>query len=190
MNMTTLSNRIKYEGENSLKNLRIFLKTIERNMNNSINIEATLDKNRISKGFSLKIIQLNGIKKIIDKSIPKHKYFIRYFINMYNSLNDKFYGNTYRSEKIEVQINDKFQIILLNQEAFYAYVLSPDPNNDNFVVQIIFVETNENEDIINQSCEGWTILKVNRNVSGNPNDHPTQQISFNSSDIFLGSPRE
>ena len=55
MNMTTLSNRIKYEGENSLKNLRIFLKTIERNMNNSINIEATLDKNRISKGFSLKI---------------------------------------------------------------------------------------------------------------------------------------
>ena len=52
MNMTTLSNRIKYEGENSLKNLRIFLKTIERNMNNSINIEATLDKNRISKGFS------------------------------------------------------------------------------------------------------------------------------------------
>ena len=63
MNMTTLSNRIKYEGENSLKNLRIFLKTIERNMNNSINIEATLDKNRISKGFSLKIIQLNGIKK-------------------------------------------------------------------------------------------------------------------------------
>ena len=190
MNMTTLSNRIKYEGENSLKNLRIFLKTIERNMNNSVNIETTLDKNRKSKGFSLKIIQLNGIKKIIDKPIPRHKYFIRYFINMYNSLNDKFYGNTYRSEKIEVQINDKFQIILLNQQAFYAYVLSPDPNNDNFVVQIIFVETNENEDIINQSCEGWTILKVNRNVSGDPNDHPTQQVSYNTSDIFLGSPRD
>ena len=187
MKNTTLSNFVKYDGEDSVKNLRIFLKKIERNMNNSINIENTLDKNRKSKGFSLKIIQLNGLKKIIEKPNPNHKYFIRYFINMYNTSNEKFYGNTFRSEKIEVKINDNYQITVVNPELFYAYVLSPDEKNDNYVVQIIFVETNENEDIINQSCEGWTILKINRNVSG---ENQNQQVSNTTSDIFLGSPRD
>ncbi len=186
---TTVSDLVSYSGSHGAKNLRLFIKAIERNMNNSINIDNTLDKERKSKGYALKIMQINGLKKIINEPNPKNKYFIRYFINIFNIKTKKFYGNTYRSPIIPIEINDNHYIKQINLEPFYAYVLSPDFNHDFFVVQIIFVETNEDEDILSETCEGWTYFKIKRNVSGNPNDHPPEQLSFTTSPLFYGSPK-
>ena len=69
-------------------------------MNNSINIENTLDQNKSSRGISIKIEQIKGLKKNVKDLNPNNKYFIRFFMNMCNRRNNKFYGNTYRGEKI------------------------------------------------------------------------------------------
>ena len=60
---STVSDLVSYSGDNSVKNLRLFFKSIERNMNNSINIENTLDQNKSSRGISIKIEQIKGLKK-------------------------------------------------------------------------------------------------------------------------------
>ena len=61
---TTVSDLVSYSGSNGAKNLRLFIKAIERNMNNSINIDNTIQKERKSKGFAIKLMQINGLKKI------------------------------------------------------------------------------------------------------------------------------
>ena len=185
---TTVSDLVSYSGSNGAKNLRLFIKAIERNMNNSINIDNTIQKERKSKGFAIKLMQINGLKKIINEPNPKRKYFIRYFINIYNDRNLKFLGNTYRSPNIPVQINDNHYIKPINLDSLYAYVLAPDIEKDFCVVQIIFVETNEEEDILSETCEAWTNFILNRNVSGNPNDHPPEQLSYASSPLYYGTP--
>ena len=77
---TTVSDLVSYSGSHGAKNLRLFIKAIERNMNNSINIDNTLDKERKSKGYALKI--MNQIQKtnisfviLLTYSILKQKNF-------------------------------------------------------------------------------------------------------------------
>ena len=90
---STVNSLISYPAYNEVHNLRLFIKAIERNMNNSINIDNTIQKERKSKGFAIKLMQINGLKKIINEPNPKRKYFIRYFINIYNDRNFKFLGH-------------------------------------------------------------------------------------------------
>ena len=181
---STVSDLVSYSGDNSVKNLRLFFKSIERNMNNSINIENTLDQNKSSRGISIKIDQIKGLKKNAKDLNPNNKYFIRFFMNMCNRRNNKFYGNTYRGEKIEVKIDDKNEIKVIKPEPFYSYVLCPHTESDSCIFQIIFVETNQDEDIINQTCEGWTIFEIKNTIPTN-----ADQQNLNSQ-IFKGSPRE
>ena len=181
---------VSKEGENGIRKLRKFIKSTQSNMNNSINILSYPSQSRITHGNLIKLSNINGIKKSFpDGPNPTITYYIRYYINMYNINSNKFYGNSYRSDLIEINIDDNNFIKLKNKEDFYAYVLSPDLDNDNAIVQIIFVETKE-DTIINQTVEGWTIFKLNTGVSYDPTDHSPQKLSYNQSQIFLGSPRE
>ena len=183
---STINSLISYPAYNEVHNLRLFIKAIERNMNNSININNTINKERKSKGVAIKLMQINGLKKIIDNPNSSNKYFIRFFINIFNFQNKKFVGNTYRSPNIPIQINDRGYIQEINLEPLYAYVLT---ENEYCIVQIIFVETNENEDILSQTCEGWTFFKLYKNISGDPNDHPPEQLPTNSSVLYYGTPK-
>ena len=100
----SVSTLVSYQGNDSEKRLRKFIKFIERNMNNSTNIESNLDINRGSKGYVIRLLSVNGIKKVFPSGGPREdrKYSIRYFINMFNSQNLHFYGNTFRSQKLDV----------------------------------------------------------------------------------------
>ena len=87
---STVSDLVSYSGDNSVKNLRLFFKSIERNMNNSINIENTLNQNKSSRGISKKIEQIKRLKKNVKDLNLNNNIFISFFMNMCNSRNNKF----------------------------------------------------------------------------------------------------
>ena len=103
---TTISNLVSFQGNNSMRKLRKFIKSTQSNMNNSINIISYSSPTRTVYGNLIKLSNINGIKvKFDDGPNPLCKYYIRYFINMYNINNKKFYGNTYRSDLFEFIFN-------------------------------------------------------------------------------------
>ena len=77
---------VSYQGYDSVKRLRKFIKMIERNMNNSINLDSNIDITRKSKGYVIRLLSINGIKKVFPNGAPDEnlQYSIRYFINMFN----------------------------------------------------------------------------------------------------------
>ena len=188
----TVSSLVAYQGNNGIKKLRKFLKAIEKNMNNSTGIDSNLDTRRDSKGYTLKLVGMNGIKKVFPegKQDDQKNYYIRYFINMYNSTNQRFYGNTFRSPLLKISFDGAGYIKLQNPEPFIAYVLSPDDESDNCIAQIIFVEATKEDVILSQSIEGWTIFRLKESLSSDPAANPGQSMPIRNSKIFLGSPRD
>ena len=61
-NQTKFSELINYQGS-STKNLKKFLRRIEKNQRNSINISNTFDKQRKSIGINLKLWEFRELKK-------------------------------------------------------------------------------------------------------------------------------
>ena len=98
-NQTKFSDLINYQGRSS-KNLKNFLRKVQKNQRNSINILDTIDKQINSIGICLRLEEFRELKKIRKEteiiqeepqnpneiqSIPENsKYYIRYFLNMYN----------------------------------------------------------------------------------------------------------
>ena len=187
---TSISTFLDYGG-NSNTRLRKFLQTVEKNLKNSMNISSTFNKNRFSTGFIIKICDFSDLKKnyIESGDINKdHKYYLRYFLNIFNRKQKKMYGNTYRSPKFEIEINN-FEIRLKNNEPFYAYVLSPTSEDDSVIIQYILTETSneDTETIIQQTCEGWSLMELNQINISNIND---RQNPNKETQIFRSSPRE
>ncbi len=115
----TISSLVAFEskeGENGIRKLRKFIKSTQSNMNNSINILSYPSQSRITHGNLIKLSNINGIKKSFpDGPNPTIKYYIRYYINMYNINSNKFDGNSYRSDLIEINIDDNNFIKLKNK---------------------------------------------------------------------------
>lgn len=184
---------VSYQGYDSVKRLRKFIKMIERNMNNSINLDSNIDITRKSKGYVIRLLSINGIKKVFPNGAPDEnlQYSIRYFINMFNSQNMHFYGNTFRSPTIKVSFDQSGYIKILEPHPQQVYVLSPDEDKDQCIVQIIFVESNKDDDVIlSQTCEGWTIFSLKNFVTGDKTVIANQEIPQGQTKIFLGSPRD
>ena len=180
-NQTKFSELINYQGS-STKNLKKFLRRIEKNQRNSINISNTFDKQRKSIGINLKLWEFRELKKekketeidIIsepNKDNPQEgqniqndsensRYYIRYFLNIYNLKTKKMYGNTYQSPYFEIKLEGDKEIKLLDPKPFNAYVLSPDPDNDCMIIQFIIIETdiNDKDCIKSQTCERWALI--------------------------------
>ena len=188
----SVSTLVSYQGNDSEKRLRKFIKFIERNMNNSTNIESNLDINRGSKGYVIRLLSVNGIKKVFPSGGPREdrKYSIRYFINMFNSQNLHFYGNTFRSQKLDVGFVESGHIKIKDPYPLQAYVLSPNEASDQCIVQIIFVESNKDDIILSQTCEGWTIFSLKNFVVGDKSVIANQEIPQGQTKIFLGNPRD
>ena len=202
-NQTKFSDLINYQGRSS-KNLKNFLRKVQKNQRNSINILDTIDKQRNSIGICLRLEEFRELKKIRKEteiiqeepqnpneiqSIPENsKYYIRYFLNMYNIKTKKMYGNTYQSPFLEIKFEGDNEIRLLQLKPFYAYFLSPDPENDAVIIQFVITET-DGEDISNiksQISERWTILLLNQINKNAQNKQNNEEKELN---IFKGSPR-
>ena len=164
-NQTKFSELINYQGS-STRNLKKFLRRIEKNQRNSINISNTFDKKRKSIDINFKLWEFRELKKekketeidIPDNQIKdpneasniqdnseNSKFYLRYFLNIYNSKTKKMYGNTYQSPYFEIKIEGDNEIKLLDPKPFNAYLLSPDPENDSIIIQFVIIETDIND---------------------------------------------
>ena len=200
---TKFSELINYQGSSS-KNLKKFLRKIQKNQRNSINILDTIDKQRNSMGICLRLEEFRELKKIkketeiIPEELPnpeenqnipeKSKYYIRYFLNMYNIKTKKMYGNTYQSPYFEIKFEGDNEIRLMQLKPFYVYFLSPDPDNDAVIIQFVITETDieDNSNIISQISERWTILLLSQINQNEQNKQNKEEKELN---IFKGSPR-
>ena len=193
MNNTISNNLIQYFRNNSSNSLK-FIRNLVKNMNNSRNLSNTVDKKEKSYGYAIGLYSVSGLyNNPKEFTIGRNrKYFIRYFFNMYNSVTRQQYGNTYRSPLLPIKIGEDNYIELLDKKAFFVYVLSQEPKNENLVVQIVLVETTDDEVILKEKCEGWTLLKLSPKSNDNENENDFQfgKIQLELSKIYIGTPRE
>ena len=205
---TKFSELINYQGS-STRNLKKFLRRIEKNQRNSINISNTFDKKRKSIGINFKLWEFRELKKekketeidIPDNQIKdpneasnmqdnseNSKFYLRYFLNIYNSKTKKMYGNTYQSPYFEIKFEGDNEIRLMQLKPFYVYFLSPDPDNDAVIIQFVITETDieDNSNIISQISERWTILLLSQINQNEQNKQNKEEKELN---IFKGSPR-
>ena len=201
-NQTKFSELINYQGS-STRNLKKFLRRIEKNQRNSINISNTFDKKRKSIGINFKLWEFRELKKekketeidIPDNQIKdpneasnmqdnseSSKFYLRYFLNIYNSKTKKMYGNTYQSPYFEIKLEGDNEIKLLDPKPFNAYLLSPDPENDSIIIQFVIIETdiNDKDCIKSQISERWSLIEFNK-----LKERTTEQEAK----IIQGSPR-
>ena len=189
---TKLSELINYKGTNK-STIKKFLRKIEKNQRNSTNISDTIDKQRNSVGICLKIWEFKGLKRDflpeeeINNVNKECRYYLRYFLNMYNLKTKKMYGNSYQSPLYEIKLEGDNEIKLLNPKPFYAYVLSPDRANDAIIIQFVVCETEieDNESIKSQISERWTLIKIEENK----NKDLSKAQQEKEEKIFKGSPR-
>ena len=152
-------NLIQYFGSNTYCALK-FIRNLAKNINNSRNISDPVNKKEKIEGYAIGIYSLNGLinnqKELIINS--NKKYYIRYFINIYNKISRQLYGNTYRSPLFPIEFKQNNSIQLLEKNPFCFYVLTKQPKNENLIVQIILVEANDEKIILKEKCQGWALL--------------------------------
>ena len=188
MNNINSNNLVQYFGNNSFQCLK-FIRTLVKNINNSRNIPSIVDKKEKNIGFSICLDSFKGLFNNPDELVinSQKKYFIRYFLNVYNSLTNQLYGNTYRSPLLPVKINENDSIELINANKLFVYILAKDPKNDKIVTQIILVETSNDEVILQEKCLGWTLLNL---IEKDEKLDAQKNIDLKSMPIYRGTPRE
>ena len=181
------NNLIQYFGNNTFNALK-FIRNLSKNINNSKNVLNAIDTSDKIEGYSIGIYSLTGLvnnpKELIISS--SKKYYLRYFINIYNELNHQFYGNTYRSPLFPIEIRKDNKIELLVKNPFFFYVLSQEPKYENLIVQIILVEANQDDIILKEKCQGWAqlrLIKKNENQESKKNEKIIAEIN-------KGTPRD
>ena len=191
MNSIISNNLEQYFGSNSSHSLK-FIRNLIRNMNNSRNLSNTVNKNEKYYGYAILIDTFTGLYNN-PKELPFNsgkKYFIRYYINMYNESTKQLYGNTYRSPLLPIKIKNDNSAELINNN-FYVYVLCQDPKNEKLVVQIIIVETTyDDEVILQEKCLGWSLLRLLLKNENENNQNQDEHIIAKFSPINAGTPRE
>ncbi len=175
----------KLKREAKIKRIKKFSRYLEKNVNNYINFNIANDQSRVIKGFYLKIDSVNGIKKIFpkEKLVQGSKYFLRIFITFYNTTTSQFFGNTFKSQLLNIKFNETGHYELNESEPLYVYFLSDstDPKNGIYaVLEILFVEAAQDLRIISQNCEGFGLLDLQETPAGKMGT-PIQ--------IFTGTPR-
>ena len=181
------NNLIQYFGNNTFNALK-FIRNLSKNINNSKNVLNAIDTSDKIEGYSIGIYSLTGLvnnpKELIISS--SKKYYLRYFINIYNELNHQFYGNTYRSPLFPIEIRKDNKIELLVKNPFFFYVLSQEPKYENLIVQIILVEANQDDIILKEKCQGWAqlrLIKKNENQESKKNERIIAELN-------KGTPRD
>ena len=179
-------NLIQYFGSNTFNALK-FIRNLVKNMNNSRNISNTTNNKDKIEGFVIGIYSLIGLKNnpkelLINNS---RNYSIRFFINVYNKKTRQLNGNTYRSPLFPVEIKQNQSIEFDIKNPFCFYVLSQEPKNENIIVQIILVETDKDEVILREKCQGWTILSIDKKKENIKNEDQKIIVKIN-----RGTPRD
>jgi hypothetical protein len=158
------------KNENHIKRIKKFCRILEKNTNNYIPFKFSGQNNLISKGLYLRIDSINGIKKIIPKEqVAGKNFFIRIFLTFFHNNSTQFFGNTYKSQLLNIKFNDTGHFELNELDPLYVYFLceaNDNKNGINAIMEILFVETNEELRILNQTSEGWGLLEIQESPNG------------------------
>ena len=180
------TNLIQYFGSNTYNALK-FIRNLIRNINNTRQLPNKFDNKDKLEGYVISIYSLTGLvnnpKELIINS--SKNYYIRYFINIYNTKTRQLYGNTYRSPLFPIEFRQNNVIELKSTNPFCFYVLTQEPKSDSIIVQFIIVEANDDDIILKEKCLGWAILKLNK-TRGMNEDEEEKIVA----DINRGTPRD
>ena len=186
MNNIIPDNLYQYFGSNALNALK-FIRNLSKNLNNSRILSNSPNNKDKIEGYVLGIYSLIGLSNNPKELIINNSknYYIRFFISIYNKSTRQLYGNTYRSPLFPVEIKPNYRIEFDIKNPFCFYVLSQEPKHEFILVQIILVETNQDNVILQEKCQGWTLLKLVKNRDNNNN-----QEEKTVADINRGTPRD
>ena len=186
MNNIIPDNLYQYFGSNALNALK-FIRNLSKNMNNSRILSNSPNNKDKIEGYVIGIYSLIGLSNNPKELIINNSknYYIRFFISIYNKSTRQLYGNTYRSPLFPVEIKPNYRIEFDIKNPFCFYVLSQEPKHEFILVQIILVETNQDNVILQEKCQGWTLLKLVKNRDNNNN-----QEEKTVADINRGTPRD
>lgn len=95
-----------------------------------------------------------------------------------------FFGNTYRSGNVGIKTLQSFYIDISEKQYIY-FIANNKPTNDTqqsimALVEVLYVETTDDDRIVSQHTEGWSLLNLNDNGKNN------QKLSAH---IYGGTPR-
>jgi hypothetical protein len=158
------------KNENHLKRIKKFCRILEKNTNNYIPFKFSTENNQITKGMYLRIDSINGIKRILPKdgNLGK-KFFIRIFLTFFHYNSTQFFGNTYKSDLLNIKFNETGHFELNELDPLYVYFLcdaNDDKNGISAIMEILFVETADDLRIVNQTSEGWGLLEIQESPNG------------------------
>ena len=186
MNSIIPDNLLAYFGSNALNALK-FIRNLSKNMNNSRIISNNPNNKDKIEGFVIGIYSLTGLSNNPKELIINNSknYYIRFFISIYNKSTRQLYGNTYRSPLFPVEIKPNYSIEFDIKNPFCFYVLSQEPKHELILVQIILVETNKDDVILQEKCQGWTLLKLKTDRDNNESQEEKTDAKIN-----RGTPRD
>ena len=165
--LNTISNNlIQYFGDNSSQTLK-FIRNLVKNTNNIRNLTNAFDIKEKSFGYAIGIYSISGLYINSNELMifPNKNYYIRYFINIYNTQTRQHYGNTYRSPLLDIIVHEDNLIEIKDKNAFFVYILSQEPLIESLVVQIVLVETNLDKVILKEKCLGWSLLQLKKKIT-------------------------
>lgn len=159
------------EKEKSLQNVKSFCRVLENNYN-SMNIN---NMTTAGHACAFEFSTVNGIKR--KPKSNDNKAFVRFFLNFFNDKKE-FIGFTTKSGLIKTGFSDTGYLELSQSNNTFMYFFSSDSFGQVLaVLEVIYIELNDKDDIVEQSTEGWGFYNVT-----NPSDK--QFI-----DLHQGSPR-
>ena len=169
-----------FNRDDIFRKLKRFSKYLEKNINNHIPYD--IEQNVPTRGFYLKIGQISGIKKDRDLRIIKDKkFYLKFYITFFEEFPKKFFGNTYKSNDIPIQLlNDQYYDLSTPE---YVYFLSNLDSKSGLhaIIEVVFVEEDTVKGTFEYESEGWGMLRLSYNFQNELNNCK----SF----IYKGTPR-
>jgi hypothetical protein len=167
-----------FNRDDIFRKLKRFSKYLEKNINNYIPYD--IDQNNSSKGFYLKIASISGVKKDRDLRIIKDKkFYLKFYITFFEEFPKKFFGNTYKSNEIPIQLlNDQYFDLTTPEYVFFLSNLES-KSGLYAIIEVVFVEEDTVKGTFEYESEGWGMLRL----TYSPNETNSKSA------IYKGTPR-
>ena len=112
----------------------------------------------------------NYQNKNTGQKITQNKYYFRIFLTFCTvdkSNQYQFFGNTYRSGNIPMKTGKNFYVDLEKPQYVYFIANSSSGESGNMaLIEVLYIETTDDDRVISQVSEGWGLLSLNENSSG------------------------
>lgn len=145
--------------------LRRFLKQYKFHFQNYIPPSVISHNKQSLTGYVIKIEGCTGLTKIFPNNQPPpldKNYFLCFSVSFYSEIRKSFFGNSYKSQLIEVSFdnNGKINPIFSSEEPVNIYYFSSDNEQYKVVIEVSFVITTLTKVILSKEVLSWCVLDV------------------------------